>query len=251
MDFQEQVMGLTELTIDASSTIPRRAELSQFLKDGVMEVTRRCIESYPAEIDLFARKSSIIGSNSSLNLNGARIISVMREAAADGSSDGSTAWRECRKIPLSLQSRVADPESLYFASKYNPVYTVEENGLINVYPVPDGGTANGFRVHYVNNEPVNDSGSALAYNHSTIKYFPADKVYLVVLYAAIKSIEGKLSSYTIVDEDIELVQGLNASLAVLAAEFASAFPPPMQQQGRDRTRTNRTRREPRRGGRGG
>ena len=238
MDFQEQVMGLTELTIDASSTTPRRAELSQFLQDGVMDVTTKCIASYPAEIDLFARKSSITGSNASLNLNGARIISVMRESTADGSSDGSTAWRECRKIPLSLQSRVVDHDSLYFASKYNPVYTLEENGLINVYPVPDG-TDDGFRVYYVNNDPVNDSGSALAYNHSSIKYFPDDKVYLVVLYAAIKSIEGKLSSYTVVDEDIELVQGLNATLATLKESYAGSFPAPAQG------------RKPRGGGRGG
>lgn len=239
-NFDDQVMGLTALTISGSSTDPSQAELSQFLKDGVMDVTTKCIASYPAEIDLFARRSATTAANATLNLNGARIISVMREAGADGDSftDGNTAWRECRKIPLSLQSRVTDSDSLYFASKYNPVYTVDENGGINVFPVPDA-DEDGFRVYYVNNDPVNDSGSTLAYNHSTIKYFPADKVYLVPLYASIKSIEAKLSSYTVVDEDIELVQGLNATLNTLKESYAGSFPAPAQA------------RKPRGGGRGG
>ena len=34
----------------------------------------------------------------------------------------------------------------------------------------------------------------MAYNHSDIKYFPNDKVYLVVLYASLRSLENAMSA---------------------------------------------------------
>ena len=37
--FQAQVQGLTGLTISSSGTNPTEAQLSEFLKDGVLDVT--------------------------------------------------------------------------------------------------------------------------------------------------------------------------------------------------------------------
>ena len=132
---------------------------------------------------------------------------------------------------MSLQSRVVDTDSIYFASKYNPVYTVGSNSIISVYPVPDG-TNDGFRVHYVNNEPKGDGLSdTLAAGHTTIGYFPKDKVHLVVIYAGIKSLENKLGEITIDEEDSELSRTLNTQLESLKDDYELAFkPPPSQQQ---------------------
>ena len=99
-------------------------------------------------------------------------------------------------MPAYLQSRVVDPDSLHFASIYNPVYTIDNDKSINVYPVPSSN--NGFKIYYINEEPKDITNDAsLTYAHSNIKYFPNDKVYLVVLYASIKSLEAKMASYTI------------------------------------------------------
>tara|TARA_R100000008_G_C3584405_1_gene171051 strand:+ start:941 stop:2197 length:1257 start_codon:yes stop_codon:yes gene_type:complete len=189
--FEAQVEGLTSIDITGSTSVTQD-ELSQFLKDGVIDVTNRCLAVRPQDAEEFGRETSISDSQG-VSVGGARIISVLREAGADGSSDGSTAWEPCRKVPLSIQSRVVDPDSLEYASAYNPVYTISGDKTINVYPVPSSN--NGFKVFYVNEEPRDISGNAaLIYSHSNIKYFPNDKVYLVVLYAAIKVIQATMGS---------------------------------------------------------
>ena len=218
--FQAHVEGLTSLSV---STTPTTGELTEFLKDGVNDVTGRWLAVRPQDREDFQRESTTIASNGGFETKGAQIISVIREAEADGSSDGSSAWRNCRKIPASMQSRVVDVDSLHFASKYNPVYTIIDYNKVHVYPVPDG-TNDGFKVFYINNVPTDQTnGASLTYAHSDIKYFPNDKVYLVVIYAAIKTLEAQIAVYTVDEEDLELVQGLSTNLAALKQEYDSAF----------------------------
>ena len=228
--FEVQVEGLTGLAIGGSSN-PTSTELAEFLKDGVIDVTRRHLEISPGDADLFSRATSTLSSNG-VDLGGPQIISVIREAGSDGDTDGSTAWRDCRRVSAATRSRVVDPDSLNFASKYNPVYIVNNNGAVNVYPVPDD-TDDGYRVYYVNNEPKGDGlVDTLAAGHSTLGYFPKDKVYLVVLYAAIKTLEAKMAEYTIDEEDTELVQAISSNLATLKQQYERIFAPsqPQQQQ---------------------
>ena len=220
--FEAQVEALTSLAIDSSST-PKQDELSQLLRDGVIDVTSKHLAIRPQDSTLFGRETSISDSQG-VSVGGAQIISVMREAGADGSSDGSEAWEPCREVPLSMQSRVVDTTSLHYASKYNPAYTLNSDKTINVYPVPSSN--NGFKVFYVNEEPRDiTNNAAITYLHSNIKYFPNDKVYLVVIYAAIKALEAKLAFYTIEEEDEELVRALQASLQQLQVTYNSGFLP--------------------------
>ena len=191
--FEDQVNGLTNLSIGSSSTDPGQTELSTFLKDGVIDVTSRCISARPQDIENFQRESSTIDSNGGLDLGGAKIISVIREANADGSSDGTTVWENCRKVSASMQSSVVDTTSLMYSSKYNPVYIIDDNNKINVYPVASSN--NGYKVYYVNNVPTDETNEVtLTHAHSDIKWFPNDKVYLVVLYASIQSLQAALAS---------------------------------------------------------
>ena len=45
MTFEEQVEGLTGLTVSSTGTSPTQDELTQFLKDGVIDVINRMIEN--------------------------------------------------------------------------------------------------------------------------------------------------------------------------------------------------------------
>tara|TARA_R100001594_G_scaffold136831_1_gene179446 strand:+ start:546 stop:1235 length:690 start_codon:yes stop_codon:yes gene_type:complete len=216
--FEAQVEALTGIGGSAAldgNTTPTDVELDQFLKDGVIDVTNRCIEKNPNEATYFMAESSDQTSNG-LNLSGAKIISVVRE------SNVSNQWEECRYVSPGSQYKVTDSESLDFASIYNPAYTVLENGKISVFPVP-GADPNQFKVYYVNNIPYNKSGSALVHTHEDIGIFPDDKVYLVVIYAAIKCLEAKMADYTITEEDPELVQTITSNLATLKQQYAEAF----------------------------
>ena len=99
--FEAQVEALTSLSIDGSST-PTQNELSQFLKDGVIDVTNKWLSIRPEDVEHFQRSTSTSDSQG-VSVGGARIISVIREAGADGTSDGTTAWHNCVKVPASMQ----------------------------------------------------------------------------------------------------------------------------------------------------
>lgn len=186
--FKEQVQSLTGLTISNTSTDPLEDELTQYLQDGVYEVTSRIISIRPQDIDLFQTVSDVQSNNNSYSVKG-KIINVVREAGVEGD------WRKCRKVPAFMEGRVADEDSLEFASKYNPVYLTLENGKISVYPAPSS-SVNQFKVIYVSNDPKRDSDAAtLAHSSSDIRNFPKNKYYLVVLYASIKSLQQYLATF--------------------------------------------------------
>ena len=184
MAFVDQVQDLTSLTVSDTD------ELSQFLKDGVMDITNRWLAIKPGDAELFARESSEQTSNGSLHLNGAKIVSIIRE---DGTNNQ---WRNCRKISPSLQYDVTDTESFNYASKINPAYMIANNGQISVFPTPEA-TTDAFKVYYVNNDPEDKSGANLIHSHSDIGYFPDDKVRLVVIYASMKLLQATMASKSI------------------------------------------------------
>ena len=225
-NFDDQVMGLTGLTISGSSTTPSQAELSTFLNDGVIDVTNRVIMVRPQDIDNFLRESGEQTSNG-FNPGSSRIVSVVRE---DGTNNR---WYPCRKSSMNFRYRVTDPESLNYASKYNPVYMISQNRNVHVFPEPSSAGNDTFKVLYVNYSPEESDGTALIHSSSGIKWFPDDKVYLVIIYAAIKSLETKMASYAIDDEDVELVQGIASNIASLKAQYETTFqmmmPPQVRQ----------------------
>ena len=217
-DFQEQVMGITGLTIDNSSTTPSRAEFSTFLNDGVIDVTNKWLVGHIGDRDQFTRVSALQVADATLDLNGAKIISVVR---ADSITAGN--FRPCRKISPALQSQVKDADSLSFASAYYPAYMIDDNGKISVFPVAaDNSGKDSFKVYYINNSPEETDGTALDHASTGIKYFPSDKIYLVILYAAIQSLKAAAGNQAIL-EDTELVNTYLGLANSLTSEYNSAF----------------------------
>ena len=187
--FKAQVAALTGITISASSTNPIETELDQFIADGVLDVTDKWLIGHPQDRELFMDETDLQVAQGA-NLDGADIISVVR---ADGVTAGN--FRPCRKILQSQQSQVLDTESLAFASKYHPVYMLNSDNSVAVFPVPaDNSGKDSYKIYYVNNTPKDGTGNALTFADSTLRSFPADKVYLVSLYAAIKSINNNMAA---------------------------------------------------------
>lgn len=182
MIFSDQVESLTGITISASGTNPTNDQLSQYLIDGVLDVTEKWLMNHPQDKELFMNETALQVSQGA-DVGGGDIISVLR---ADGVTAGN--FRPCRKISPSMQSQVTDTESLSFASKYHPVYMVSGSN-IKVFPAPsDNAGKDSYKVVYVNNTPKDGNGTSLTHSDSNLGYFPADKVHLVVIYASIKSL---------------------------------------------------------------
>ena len=187
--FEVRVEGLTGLSIDGSSS-PTQDELSEFLKDGVVDVTERITSLRPEQSGEFVRISSASSTQGALASDSGKIISVLRESGTDDD------WRPAKRISIDKQSRVTDSSSLEYATAYHPVYMMSEDGAILVFPAPSSSSTQ-YKIYYINGSPVNLSGDALDYQDSNIKYFPESKVYLVLLYAACQSLLNNLSSYSI------------------------------------------------------
>jgi len=213
--FQAQVEGLTGLSIGTS---PTTGELTQFLKDGVLDVTNKIVKLSPRDMDSFLRESAETTSNASLDLNGAQVVTVVRE---DGVTSNN--WRPCQKISPAQQYLVTDVNSLQFASKFFPKFMVGDNGTISVFPAP-GADPNAFKVYYINNVPQEKGGSSLDYSHSDIKYFVDDKVYLVVMYAGIKSLQNALSAVDISTFSLTTVPPDVPTITASTVSFGASVP---------------------------
>ena len=72
--FEAQVHALTNIGATlSSSTTPTDAQLDQYLKDGVIDVTNKWTVYKPMDADLFGRESSISDSQG-VNVGGAQIL---------------------------------------------------------------------------------------------------------------------------------------------------------------------------------
>jgi len=166
--FEAQVLGLTSLTIDDSSS-PTRAELNQFLTDGAKEV----INQLPGHLLPLCAASQTFTSGSADTLTTGKILNVFR---SDGDINQS-----CRKIPASQKGRVSDPEEMSYATITDPIYYIDNNTLD---VLPSGGSCSYSAVEY----------PTVSYTASAITAFPNEAEHLVALYGAVKSIQNVLGS---------------------------------------------------------
>jgi len=180
--FQAQVESLTSLSVSDT------AELTQFLNDGVIDVTNKWLTVKPQDGSLFTRVTSELTDNGH-DIGAAKVLSVVRENGVVNN------WEICTEVPASMQYKVTDTESLSFASKYNPVFIRWNDGGITTYPAP-GASPNRYKIFYVNNVPT-FSGGASTVASDNIHYFPIDKIYLVVMYAGIKLLQATMGDNVI------------------------------------------------------
>ena len=226
--FKDRVEGLTRVTISDSSS-PSTGDLESYLHQGGQDFYTKWTGINPQDVYMFARESLLFdgtGGNDGttysddahFELKGGKILSVMRENGT------SSSFRNCRRVSYGLQDRVNDADSLHFASKFNPAYYVTDDSKVNV--APDAGTSgSSYKVLYTNIEAVDseaDQGASIT-SSNKLDYFPKDKEYAVVLYAAIRCIENKLAQSTVIEEDTELATMLNALLSQYKDDYNAVF----------------------------
>jgi len=171
--FEEQVEGLTGLSIDGSSA-PNWNELGQFLKDGVKDVTNKVIGLMPNKKIFFSKVGTDTGGGVIITGD---VLSVTRN---NGTSD-----LPCARISSNLVGLISDSTSMHYKSAHNPAWYIKEN-VVKVVPIATvSNTASVEYIGYDNN---------ITENNLTIQYMPEEYHYLVVMYAGIKSLENNLSS---------------------------------------------------------
>lgn len=174
--FEEQVEGLTGLSIDGSSS-PTQIELSQFLKDGAIDVINRLVRTDKTAAQTLGVVTAESGSGTIID---GSIIDVW---GSDGTND-----HPAQLVPISIGKRAADTTSLAYRSKYNPCYFREGK---KVTVKPDGGSI------------LHTTYPSISYNQETIYNIPLQYATLIVMYAAIRSL-GNYISTLIMPLDITL-----------------------------------------------
>lgn len=188
--FEEQIEGLTGLALDGSST-PTEVQITQFIQDGVIDVISKVIELKPEEGSLFSRIDYDTGSGQTVNSG--QIINVTRE------HDDTSILRPADRIPTKDRYDALDENSLKFRSKFNPGYYILDK---KVYLVPTAGSSgNRGVINFIDYDIAIDEDET----GTNLENFPSKYYYLVVLYAAIKTIKAKLGSIAEEDEDSELI----------------------------------------------
>ena len=156
------------------------SELDQFCEDGVREL----VNIFPQNF-----KEMCYGKNT---FTSAAVGSESETIATQhiGSVYAGTSGNEvrCRQINPKDKYLANDPESIHFATKSDPVYYIE-GSKINILPASSSG------IYYAIADPSIDASA-----DSVISSFPNEAEYLVVLYAAIKTLE----SLAVDEEDPEL-----------------------------------------------
>jgi len=194
--FEAQVEGLTGLSIDGSSS-PTQTELSQFLKDGVVDVINKLIKTDKSAATTLGIVTSESGSGTIID---GVILDVW---GSDGTND-----HPATAVPASIGKRAVDTDSLAYRSKYNPCYYREGKRVI---VKPNGGSI--LHITY----------PSVAYDQETIYNVPNQYISLIMIYAGIKALGNALSAKTF-PSDVSLP--VLPSLPTLTATPTSNAVPP-------------------------
>jgi len=206
MTFEAQVEGLTGLTISSSASTPTQSELTQFLTDGVKDVINKIIEISPAETSKFTTTLHE-SNNQGITVTG-KSISIVRE------HDSETILRPCTLISAQERYKATDVTSLSYRSKFNPGYYILDG---KIYSAPASASGNN---DLIVTQVVYPS---VSYLDSSVNDFPDEFEYLIVIYAAMKSLESKMAEYTIDEEDSELAQAIGLNISALGKQYNEAL----------------------------
>tara|TARA_R100000278_G_scaffold120107_1_gene102192 strand:+ start:800 stop:1486 length:687 start_codon:yes stop_codon:yes gene_type:complete len=206
--FEEQIEGLTGLDLTSNST-PNATEITQFIQDGVIDVISKIMEYKPEEASLFSRIDYDTGSGQTVNSG--QIINVTRE------HDDTSILRPADRIAAKDRYDAQDTKSLKYRSKYNPAYYMLDK---KVYVLPTAGSSgNRGVINFIDYDIAIDEDET----GTNLENFPSKYYYLVSLYAAIKTVQSKISHIAEEDEDTELVNIWTNVLTTLKNDYIEAF----------------------------
>ena len=168
--FEERIESITQIVISETGTVHIQSEITQYLNDGIKDVTNKISTLRPVEAFKFtAEETDSTGAGISVK---GRLLSVIRE-------NGSAAdVRPATPIPDGLRYLATDVNSLHYRSAYNPCY-YSLNGKVYVLPAPSSSITRAIISHL--------DYKLATYNESSIVNFPDEYEDLVMLYGAAKA----------------------------------------------------------------
>ena len=221
--FSSQIQYLTDISADNNIIVG-------FLVDGVKDTVHKLSKVDPMKLYLFASTGDLINENGFYISNGL-VLGVRRNTGETLSGTAIKDYRPSERIGLNSIQRVQDQNSLEYRSKYNPVFYVENNSSTlegpRIYILPPPTATQDAKISYVQFSNLGRSGdgawTSLSSAHNQIQYVPDQYITPVVLYAAKRVIEWRISELGNTEEDIELMQALSPIGQRLSTEYNEYF----------------------------
>ena len=198
-DFAAEIHSLSGFDADSAGTTGSISgenlslHATQWLTDGAKEV----INLLPINLQKLCTSmqtfTSVVAGSEATTLNTGKILSVF---GGD---------RKCRTIMSSDKYKASDSGDIQYVTSTDPVYYIEAN-KINVLPA--GLSCKYEEVQY----------PTVEFDYSTIPVFPDEAEYLVVLYAAIRAVQERMTNEA-VNEDSELYALHSDKYTKLSAEY--------------------------------
>tara|TARA_R110000824_G_scaffold218869_4_gene405573 strand:- start:3335 stop:3985 length:651 start_codon:yes stop_codon:yes gene_type:complete len=184
----------------------------QAIQDALQDTAKDIINKVRPDIFIqFATKSSNVTSNPiATNLENSRIVLVERRE----DDDTSSLYLSCVFIDASLQGKIQNPHSIFYATDESPRWTFNDNDIY-VYPEPASG--NPCR-YYVMDNPTIEHGD------TSVTKFPDALEHSLVLGASAR-LKLRVVTFYNEDEDPELVSLHRAQYQELLSEYNNSLTP--------------------------
>jgi hypothetical protein len=203
----EDIIGAT-----ASVGSDNASANEQAIQDALQDTASDIINKVNPDILVqFATKSSNVTSNPiASNIENSRIVLVERRE----SDDTTDLYVSCVYLDASLQGKIQNPHSIFFATDESPRWTFNDN---DVYVYPEPASANPSRYYSMENPTILNSAD-------TVAKFPNELEHSLVLGASARLKQRQITFFN-EDEDSEVVAMHRAQYQELLSEYANALAP--------------------------
>jgi hypothetical protein len=197
---------IEDLIGDVYSTIP-----SNSYKDLINAAFNEVADTLSNDILLkYSVASTEVTSASGNSIEDNKILLVTRV-------DSSGIKRECKFVDIVQFSNSGDSGSIYFATVYSPVYTIEIDtgtSVLKILPACDATGQEGEIWPFAYALDSTDLTGITAATLNTSHYMPSQIIHAVVLKACINILNAYLSEQIQEEEDIELMGMINSQTQV-------------------------------------
>jgi|TARA_R100000084_G_scaffold13203_1_gene4466 hypothetical protein len=205
----EDIIGATASLGSDDATANQQA-IQDALQDTAVDIINKVS---PDILIQYATKSSNVTSNPiASNIENSKIVLVERRE----SDDTTDLYVSCVYADASLQGKIQNPHSIFFATDESPRWTFNDNDVY-VYPEPAG--ANPSRYYSMENPTIEHGDSSVA-------KFPNELEHALVLGASARLKQRQITFFN-EDEDSEVVILHRSQYQELLVEYANALAPYM------------------------
>ena len=184
----------------------------QAIQDALQDTAKDIINKVRPEILIqFSTKSSNVTSNPiATDIENSRILLVERRE----DDDTTSLYLSCVYSDASLQGKIQNPHSIFFATDESPRWTFNDN---DVYVYPEPATNNPCRFYSMDNPTIE-------HNASSVSKFPDELEHALVIGASARLKQRQITFFN-EDEDPEIVSLHRSQYQELIGEYNNALAP--------------------------